>query len=356
MRIIGCICIVFLTLAFLSCSDEDEKGNLVINEPGTPTLLVTNYSSDGGPGTLREVISNAPSGAIIGFTNIPWIYLSNSIEIKKSVTIYGGFNSKILIHGTNHGSTFIVNEGCKVVFANVWLYDGAAVSGGAINNSGTVTLQNCWIRNNIANSGGAIRNYGSMNIYNSVFATNAALAGSGGVFYNTGDLNIVNCTFTGNYTASTRAGGVLYHDNGNAKLSFCTIVSNHAENGGAIYVSSSGNNGSLHIRNCIFANNAADVSGPNINGDVDSLKYSIVDDTNNMTIVSVESNKYEDPMLYDFAWTGDGTGGFALQSTSPARNAGDPLDCNGYTVPFDQRGETRPMGTAPDMGAFEYDE
>ena len=355
MRVLGCIFVVFFTMAFLSCSDDDgPKGDLIVSEPATPTLLVTNYS-DSGPGTLREVISNAPSGAVIGFSNnILGVQLTVSLTIDKDITIYGGSNAVFPIYGGNL-SCFAVNTGCHVVLANLRLCEGQISSvarGAAISNNGTVTLQNSQIDNNHAMSGGAIVNSGTMNMYNCLFLTNSA-GNRGGAIYSTGVLNIVNCTFVGN--SSVQLGGVLFMNGGTAQFSFCTVTSNFAgSQGGAVCRYS----GTLKIRNSIFANNKTTTSvsqGYNIWGTVDSLKYTLVEVTNKMTVLSSESNIYNtDPQLQNFGNNGGLSGTFALNSTSPAKNAGDSYDCNGYTITNDQRGESRPKGSAPDMGAFEY--
>ena len=69
--------------------------------------------------------------------------------------------------------------------------------------------------------------------------------------------------------------------------------------------------------------------------------------------LSVDDQQPQDPLLDDLKWNGGWTPTMALLPGSPALSAApEPI---GTSVPFDQRGAQRPLGTGRDIGAFESD-
>jgi hypothetical protein len=74
-----------------------------------------------------------------------------------------------------------------------------AVTGGAINNSGTPTLVNCLLSGNSADSAGAIQSSNSAVLINCTISSNSALTGDGGGMYCLGNVpTLTNCIFWAN--------------------------------------------------------------------------------------------------------------------------------------------------------------
>lgn len=225
-------------------------------------------------------------------------------------------------------------------------------------------IQRCIFSNNIAIWGGAIsRVDGSLlMIEDSLFSANQATSsntdrGGGALFlFSGGSTNIVrNSTFSAN-TSAGAGGAISARDAGTVlALENSTITGNTAAgNGGGI---SGIYNAGITISNSIVAGNSATTPGDlySVAAAIWNVDYSLIGDTGNSGIVDGVSGNIVGvaPGLEPLADNGGPTRTHALQSASPALNAGDPA----FVPPpdFDQRGApfARVQMGRIDMGAFE---
>lgn len=316
----------------------------------------------GGSVTIRNAhFSNNESetwGGAIGMANGPSssVHISNSTfenNVAGNETSSGNFGGgAIAVSGTGevevYSSTFSANQAGAV---------GLEREAGAIRNAGTLTVSSStFTRNVVYGDGGAIfsRNSGSVTrIYNSSFNGNNASELGAAVAATAGELVIVSSVFAGNLG---------------------TAVTAHA--------------GTNTIVNATFAENqGASVSGVEFSSGTNELANSAFDATANPTSGTFTSHNNigpggfsdadsidDDPLFVsapkaggDATWgtSDDEYGDLSLQSSSAAIDSGDTarlpadtydVDGDGDTVediPTDRAGNTRVVGTAVDMGAYE---
>ncbi len=208
------------------------------------TVKVLN-TNDSGPGSLRQVITNAAAGDTIVFDtslSAKTIVLASTLVINKNVTIDGSsLASKITISGNNKVRVFdVAKPEIKVTLNSLKIVNGlqTASEGGGLGNRGTLTIKNCVFSRNSAKDGGAIINGGTLSILNTAFTDNVAAGSSpnavsfGGAIFNWGTLIITNSTFTGNTTNYYGSGGAI--ENGDIlSISNSRFIGNHANMGGA---------------------------------------------------------------------------------------------------------------------------
>ena len=231
-----------------------------------------------------------------------------------------------------------------------------------------------------SNSGGGILNdHGNLTLRGCALVGNQAASFGGGLFSegagSTAPLLIENCTFSGN--SAVNSGGAVINSVAVATVSNCTFSGNTAGNfGGGVY-SLGGFSGSatLTMRNCTVAGNAANSGGGVVNGFGGNLNLA-----NNILSANTPTNLHSvgnTPVSQGHNLSSDGAGGYltgpgdmtntdpkldpaglqenggatftvALQSDSPAINAGD----DALAPMRDQRGYLR--NGASDIGAFEF--
>ena len=361
------------------------------------TWTVTN-GNDSGAGSLRQAIADASAGDTITFNGDFTIALESPILLEKNLTIDGTGHTIVLdghaivvddpdssefIIGINlatvlldhltieNGVTGIINFGTLTVqnstisqntgenvgggifsftdsvltIRNCTISQNSAFAGGGvyIYRGGTLTMENSIISGNSAFAGGGIAGEGTMSIDNTTIANNEA--GSGGGILNVASspgsstLTIRNSTISGN--TATNKGGGLYNEDSTLTLTNVTITGNTAPVGGGTYNATS----SATIRNTIFWGN----TGGEIYNDI--LSTSTVSD-------SVVQGGYSggtniiigDPGLGSLGDYGGATQTIPLGDGSPAIDAGSSTYCPNT----DQRGVSRPQGSACDIGAYEF--
>jgi len=232
--------------------------------------------------------------------------------------------------------------------------------------AGELVLDSVTVRDGCADGSGAIAkgggifNGGKLTIRYSTVTANRARDGGGGL-YNSGTVTVVNSTFSGNQASS---GGGIQTEN-SLYGSFVTIVKNSASaTAGGILANFASRSVAVTMKNCIVANNVAEVETA----------------TNNcFTLTSVSDPKWlstgtnlaggggcpsftptSQLNLGPLANNGGLTETHALLSGSAAIDAAtDCTDVDGTTVSRDQRGVARPRGSAQppkcDVGAYEWD-
>jgi len=278
--------------------------------------------------------------------------------------------------------------------------------GGMYNYICPATLTNVTFSNNSAPDGGGMWNRGNTNLLNVTFSNNTATSGGGGGMFDEATATLTNVAFIGNSAPGNSGGGlfsyqddpsnpilnhVLFTNNtagytgggmatagGSPKLTNVTFSGNSAQYGGGIYMW--GSNPTL--TNVTLTNNSVSVYGGGIYNDPDSATkikntiiagntggdwscgggtavtsygYNLIQDASGCTITGDETgNIYgEDALLGPLQDNGGATFTHALLHGSPAVNAADDTDPDGNPVTEDQRGVTRPQGSANDIGAYE---
>jgi CSLREA domain-containing protein len=232
---------------------------------------------------------------------------------------------------------------------------GVKITGGAIPDSvgggilhtargSTLNLTNSTVSGNSALQGGGINSGGgqgfgeTVRIFRSTISGNVAPGGQGGGIQNTENLTLENATVSGN--RSRFGGGIMQI--GTARITDSTVAFNTAQQpGGGMYISI----GNTTLKNTIVSNNASDFEK--------NCSRPVISEGNNLEKgtscgFSEPGDKNADPRLGELASNGGPTRTHSLLKGSPAINAGG--------TPFpatDQRGISRPQGSANDVGAFE---
>ena len=208
-----------------------------------PSTIVTT-TADGAPGSLRQVIAQAPSDSIIGIdpalSGQTIALVNGPLVTAKRLTIDAGkLAAGLTISGNNSSRVFSILPGGTLALENVTVRDGRDTQGGGIHNEGTLRLNRVRVINNTAtDSGGGIWNQGGiLEILDSTIANNTS-AGSGGGIKNmpaTSSVTIRNSTISGN-TASQGGGLVTFA--GSISLTNSTVALNVAPLGSGIDVHS----------------------------------------------------------------------------------------------------------------------
>jgi uncharacterized repeat protein (TIGR01451 family) len=308
-----------------------------------------------------EIVGASTTGTIIDATGLGdrVLFLKTASTTISNLTIKGGQAS------WGAGILIVASATATLNWVNV-TGNAATSDAGGIQNDGTLTINDSTIAGNTSGSyGGGIYNGGSgtLTISRSTISGNTATLGAGGIESNGGDVTILNSTISGN-TANGDVGGGIEHDAASGTLSInnSTIANNVAGSGipgGGIAV----RNGTAKIRNTILADNTAGGSGPdcitNSGKSLTSEDYNLIENTSGCTITGATSNNItgQDPKLGALADNGGPTKTHALLTGSPALDKGNtaiPTITGLSCLPTDQRGISRPQGSACDIGAFEF--
>lgn len=237
-----------------------------------------------------------------------------------------------------------VNNDGKATFNEVTIaQETAGGDGGGIYNTGDLTITYSTIQDNISSSGDGGGVYGGwITMTHSTVYHNQATSGNGGGIYHNFHLLLTNVTLSAN-SAGGNGGGLFTNSNYDSTLTNVSLLGNSAANGSGIFRYASPG-GSLQLKNTLLRNSLA---GGNCSGTITSLGHNIDSGTTcgfNQTGDQSSTN----PLTAALANNGGPTQTHALQSGSPAINAGDNTGC----PVTDQRGFLRLGGC--DIGAFEY--
>ena len=279
-------------------------------------------------------------------------------------------------------NSFVINNldvGLRVVHGTATLRKdriaGNALGGINVFN-GTVTLNNTTVaRNSAVNGGGIFNDAGTILISRSTITNNSATGQGGGIFNTVDDafrrqgglVTLTNSTVTGNSAAS--GGGISNAPERSGvglSLTNSTVTRNSAtQEGGGIFQRGQGeeDEADLALLNSLVAQNSAptrpDVS---TNGESEFAfvfsRFSLIGNGTGSGITNTDGNQVGnvapnsspiDPRLGPLADNGGPTRTHALLAGSPAIDAASAQDC----PPTDQRGVSRPQGTACDIGSYE---
>ena len=337
-------------------------------------------TNDSGPGSLRDAVASVTAGGTIAFDaglNGQSIILQSELTINKNLTINGNGVSNTIIDGNNAARLFNVAGAYTVSWADMTLTKGSADNGGCIyGNAGSaltltrVTANQCFASNTggalwgniisltestISNSTAAIAGGifgGVVTVVSSTLSGNAATTGQGGAIAMQApmSLNVTNSTIVGNQ-ATLRGGGIdLGTSIGIATIRHSTITANATTgSGGGIYSVPS----NILIEHSILAGNTA-ASYPDALGYFTSIGYNRIGTVDNIFISAAGDSTgvaVGSLSLGTLADNGGPTKTIAIGADSVARDAG-ATNCSA-TAATDQRGVTRPQGSACDIGAYE---
>jgi predicted outer membrane repeat protein len=352
------------------------------------TLTVLNLN-DSGPGSLRQAILDATAGDTINFQaglSGTIVLTSGELDISQNLTIAGPGAGVLAVSGNNTSRVFGLSSATVQIsgltVTRGFTNGGPGSAGGAITaNSAALTLSDCVFSNNqsLGDNGGAIEcSGGSSLVISDCTFTNNAAANNGGAIDSPGaSLTITGCTFDHNAAAGSgpiSGGGALSIGTGTVAITNSTFFANTAaSNGGAINsnfaatfnlvndtidCNSAGGSGggistvgTFNLADTIVADNSAGFSGPDISGTVISQDYNLISNASGATFTGSTTHNQigTDPLLGPLTDNGGptatqalGVGSAALEQV-PAASA----------PATDQRGQSRPFGSAADIGAFE---
>jgi len=354
--------VVFCTLTAARPASGAAAATLVVN---TTADVVT---PGNGQCSLREAINNANTDSDTSGDDCAAGSGADTITVPAGDYALNGqltLSSDVTLNGAGAGSTIIrnavgqpnvLNDGDRVfnitggaiVMNGLTIRDGDEPDGAGILNFANLTLNEVIVSDNYTIEDGAgILNTGTLVLNRSavIFNTTGTPSGFAAGVENFGVLTATNTTIASN-RADSSAGGLF--NGGTAFLDSVTVFSNTAgASGGGIT-----NAGTLRLRNTLIAGNTAP-TGPDCSGSaIQSLGHNLIQNTANCTIIGTLTGNItgQDPLLGPLGNNGGATPNMPLLVGSPAINAGTLADCPAT----DQRGVTRPQGTACDIGAFEF--
>jgi len=392
----------------LTVSGNHQSGVFDIEAPDGRTVVLSDLTIADGTGS--GMFGGQPAGG--GLFNDSASVTLNRVVVTRN-TLAQGFGGGIFnLHGTMtinaatisntfagsgltnwNGSATIsdttitgTSAGDGIESAGTMVLRGCLIMAnkGGVSSSGTLTVANCtFTANGFAHFFvGGLSNHGRATVTDSVFLNNHAEPSGGGIFSYGGDLTVTGSTFTGN---SAAYGGAIAALQGQLHLTNSTLSGNTAVRQGGGVIADLGANfieitsstitlntttsgafpdwggGGLYadstralIRNTIIAENQSAGNGQDVNGDVTSLGYNLVGQTEESSgwVASDQTGTADaplDPRLGPLQDNGGPTATHALLVDSPALHRGDP-SVGGSP---DQRGSLRQPFANHDIGAFE---
>ncbi len=321
------------SVALVVTTTVDENNNTISPTSGTGTSLreAINYALTQATPQTITFSSNLAGQTLVLSTVAANVYGPNAFRISDT--------ADITIQGPTTGPGVTLSGGGTL---RLFMID-SAVAG--VNPK--LTLNDLTISGGNSSAGGTIFNTGSLAVNRCTFTGNTT-SGQGGAIYTgatwapAATAVLANSTFSGNTAV---VAGAVFVD-GAVTLNHVTISGNSSTVEGAITMSS---RGVATLMNSIVAGNSRNITGPLQSGSRNNL----IDSTDsgglvhgvNGNLVNVASSG-----LQALAFNGGPTRTMALSSTSPAVNAAEAAT----SLATDQRGTSRPQGTAPDIGAFEF--
>ena len=304
-------------------------------------------------------------------------------------------SGRVTIHGAGARSTTIDAQGTsRVVFvtADDVAFEGLTVTGGVapigignfpgdgggilVEGSGTesLVLNQVTVAGNSASlNGGGVSlpaesvSATSLTVNASTIANNriggGALEGMGGGIFAFGDLTITNSTVTGNSVENpglNEGGGILAGlsptetDGTSVNLLNSTVAGNSVAAGGigggfTIDNPTAGVVTTFTVKNTIVAGNTAGGAAADCGKVVATSSASNLSSDASCLFTDAASKQNANPQLGPLQDNGGPTNTLALSAGSPTIDAGTNAGC----PPTDQRGVSRPQGSACDIGAYE---
>lgn len=289
------------------------------------------------------------------------LYLNTSSALEVANSLF------ILNESTDGGGIFSFSSTINLSDSTLSSNTVSAFGGGIYGVNSTIDMDGAAMAGNSATFGGAIFMQGfptaSLSITRATLSNNTATSGvtaeGGGIYFDgaSSTLALSNVTIADNQAtgAGTAFGGGITVSQASATLNNVTIAGNSANTtGGGLSLT---NGGTASVQNSILANNTAS-SEPDCSGSLTSLDYNLIENDSGCTISGSTDHNIigDDPQLGDLQNNGGEYNTMALATTSPAVNAGNPEtpgSGGASCAATDERGVSRPQGSACDIGAFE---
>ncbi|MDH3431902.1 MAG: FG-GAP-like repeat-containing protein [Gammaproteobacteria bacterium] len=290
---------------------------------------------DETPGSLRDAISQLPSGTVIDFdpaaSSATLVLTGGQLVVDKELTIdASSLPLGLTLSGNNASRVIAVTSSGNLALNGLTISDGQlTTAGGCILNQGVLDIVDSTVTGcDSATSGGAISNSGAMTLTNATVSGNSQ--GALGAILNSGDATLIHSTIAGNHSSGDPAGA----------------------SGGIFNLSV------LNIENSIVAGNTGGVN-PDIwgfSGTINASGANLVGDNSSVTaefpagpLVGTAGAPLN-PQLNALGGYGGPTPTMTPIAGSPAVDA---AIATGNSPATDQRGVTRPEGLASDLGAVE---
>lgn len=268
--------------------------------------------------------------------------------------------------GSGQDGGGLLNEG-TVSMVEASFQAGRAARGAGVMNRGKLTLVRSVVAYNTASdAGGGIGNEGTLEIQQSTIAGNQVSAGPGGAIDNHATLHAFNTTLSQNRASHLAA--ALYNAPGaSAVLNNVTLFANAvpfgepASSGAGGVFNAAG--GFVRLGNSILAVNAfgAGYDQADCMGSIESAGHNLFGSLAGCSLSGDLSGNLVglDPMLEPLGSLDPAqTWGHPPRPGSPAIDAGSPAvpgSGGGACEPGDQRGRSRPVGPACDIGSYEVE-
>lgn len=363
LHVVGAVTVALSGLTLRNGDAGSGSGGCLRNAGGTVTITsatIENCTADFGGGIANSSGTLTLSGATVSGNDASTQgggVLNGDVLVMTQTTVSGNTAG----YGGGGVSHYIATS-MAITDSTISNNDettGALGGGGIIvDTSGPATITRTVISGNTAVHGGGI-SFGdgssALRLVESAVSGNTA-DGNGGGILTVGTLEVVNSTISGNQATAYTGGGLYVWTSGAAQLSNVTIADNVANGGGGVR-----NDGTLTMRNTLVADNTGSVSGsgPDCGGTIASAGYNLIGDTSDCGFVAGTGDQVNASAgLAALADNGGPTRTHALLAGSAAIDGGNPggcLDEDSAAIATDQRGETRPIGSACDVGAFELD-
>jgi CSLREA domain-containing protein len=350
-------------------------GSTVEIPPGTYILSIAGTQEDAAATGDLDITANMtiqgvdPSTTIIDANQIDRVFDAFASNITISDIAIKNGKSETNADG---GGIRVAGTTNLIILGSVISNNTARWGGGIDNNTttGHVSISGGAIAGNSAQTSGGINNFGVLEITDTTLSGNTA-QWAAGLYSGAGDsVTILRSTISAN-VATNDGAGITNDDGGVLAIANSTISGNIASgNGGGI-----NNLGTLHLtQNTLTSNNAvvgggirtaigtvtsfgnilSNNSGGNcsrVSGSLTSSGYNFSSDGTCNSYFSAPTDKNNtNSVLGPLQNNGGYTFTHALQPGSPAIDAIPSGNC---TLATDQRGITRPQGSACDSGAFE---
>ncbi|MBL9115344.1 MAG: immunoglobulin domain-containing protein [Verrucomicrobiaceae bacterium] len=334
-----------------------------------PAFVVTNTNAN-GPGSLTQALINAANAAgpntitfASGFANIMFptgeFFITDNDPVAIDATSVVNGLSLSAPAGSRH---FQVPVGKSLTLRGLTLENGdAGGDGGSIYSEGSVILERCTLENNFsAFSGGAVALNGvasSLQALNCTFHENAAIRQGGAIRSLSGTVSLTQCTVVQN-TAPDVGGIALFNSSGVLNLTHCTVTGNNG--GNSVGGVSTGATNEVTLINNIIAGNT-NTSGSSVDIDNSSSVFTLGGANLIGSNEGVESifpagplvGTAAAPLNPDLSPLGDYGGPTATIPPNVNSPAIDQASTLSPALTTDQRGEPRPLGVRPDLGAVE---
>ncbi|MBL8056716.1 MAG: DUF11 domain-containing protein [Anaerolineales bacterium] len=320
----------------------DNTSTAAVGVACVPASVVTS-TADSGPGSLHLAAANTCADGTITFslaTPATITLTSGEISLARSLTLTGPGAGLLTVSGNAASRVFNVAAGVRVQIAGLTLRQGLAsgpacpaACGGAVLNAGSLTLTSVVLADSAARDGGGLYNTGALTLTGSTLLRNTALNAGAGL-HNTGSLVLRTSSLLSN-TASVAAGGLALF--GALTAQDATFAFNAAPAAGNIAVEA-GSTASLS--NVLLTRGSAGANCLIVGGF--AAANSLADDASCAAIAQTA------PAALNL---GPVTGAPAVLTLLPGSSAVDagPATC----LALDQRGVSRPLGLACDVGAYE---